>query len=197
MSVRSKIFLSLIAMLTVAGTGSVLAQDEASAPAQQAAMQPSVSKQFDDWQVRCFPRNSPSPCDMYELLADKNTNQRVLGISIAYVPSANVYALQLGVPLGVDLQKGVVISTDGYKSPVLKYRRCDSTSCYVEMVIDTAAITALRNAKDSGKVAIVFDGGKAMEWAFSLKGFSAAHNSMVDLAKEKATGSAPAAGQAQ
>ena len=158
------------------------------ASAQQAAPaagRPEV-KTVEDWFVRCFQIESPSPCDMYQELDNKDTHQRILSLSIAYVPSLDRHALQVTVPLDIDIQKGLVLQTDNYKSPVLKYRRCDRNGCYVEQAVDNALVEGLAKSGAAGKVNIVADGGKAFSLTFSLKGFAAAHDDMVAQARAKA-----------
>src|ERR1051325_7785928 len=88
------------------------------AVAQQAApdapaARPDV-KAVEDWFVRCFPIQSPSPCDMFQELDNRETRQRILSLSLAYVPSLDRHALQVTVPLDIAIQKGVVIQTDSY-----------------------------------------------------------------------------------
>ena len=150
--------------------------------AQQAAPEaarPDV-KTVEDWFVRCFPIQSPSPCDMFQELDNRETRQRILSLSIAFVPSLNRHALQVTVPLDIAIQKGVVLQTDSYTSPMLKYRRCDRNGCYVEMAVDNALVEGLAKSGAAGKVNIVADNGKAFSLNFSLKGFAAAHDLLFE-----------------
>lgn len=184
---------------TVLACGPALAQ----APAAQAPAKPEM-KQFDDWQVRCFPVQSPSPCDMFQELINQQRNQRVLALSIAYVPSMDRYALQVTVPLGISIPRGLTIQTGSYTSPTLRYRRCDRDGCYVEMGADKTLIEGIAKSSpdDKAKVNIMVDNGKNFGLTFFLKGFAAAHDDMVSEARAKAkavsqsstaTPSAPAA----
>jgi len=158
----------------------------AAAKPQADANAPTDVQQIGDWTVRCFPVASTSPCDMYEQLDDKNTHQRVLSISIAYVPSANRHAIQIAVPLGVAIPKGAVIVTDNFTSPALPYRRCDRGGCYVERILDNNAIDSLSKSGPEARVKIVGDNGKTFQLRFSLNGFAKAHDAMAALAKQKA-----------
>jgi invasion protein IalB len=172
--------LAAMAMLFV--SGAALAQQ--AAPDASAA-RPDV-KTVEDWFVRCFPIQSPSPCDMFQELDNRDTRQRILSLSLAYVPSLDRHALQVTVPLDIAIQKGVTIQTDGYTSPVLKYRRCDRNGCYVEQAVDSALVEGLAKSGPEAKVNIVADNGKAFSLKFSLKGFAAAHDDMIAQAKAKA-----------
>jgi invasion protein IalB len=144
-------------------------------------------KPVGDWFVRCFPVQSPSPCDMFQELDSPKTKQRVLSLSLAYVPSIDRHAIQIMVPLEIAIQKGVTLRTDSFTSPVMKYRRCDRNGCYVETPVDNNFVEAIsKSGGDSGKVTIVADNGKSYALNFYLKGFSAAHDDMVAQARAKA-----------
>jgi invasion protein IalB len=158
-----------------------------------APLTPSETKPFGDWTVRCYPVKSPSPCDMFELLANKTTQQRVLSVSIAYLPGNDKHVIQIAVPLGIMIQKGLVLESDAYTSPMLHYRRCDRGGCYVEMLLDNQAVTALASATTGAKVKIVAEGGKVFEIPFSLNGYADAHGAMQDLARKHVATATPAA----
>jgi invasion protein IalB len=149
------------------------------------ATTPTDTKPFGDWTVRCFPVKTPSPCDMFELLENKATRQRVLSVSIAYLPASDKHVIQIAVPLGVAIQKHLVLTTDTYTSPELHYRRCDRGGCYVEMLMDNDTISALGSATGSAKIRIVVAGGRTFDLPFSLNGFADAHGAMQDLARKK------------
>lgn len=169
----------------------------AQAPAPAAQKAPEV-KAIGDWVVRCFQVQSPSPCDMYQELDDQRTRQRVLSFSIAYVPSVNRHGIQITVPLEVSIPRGLVIQTDSFTSPVLKFRYCDRSGCFVQMPIDNAAIEGLSKSGNDAKVRVYADNGKEYDLKFSLKGFAAAHDDMAEQARAKATKlpAAPAANPA-
>jgi len=165
-------------------TCAALAQAPA-APAAPASNKPDV-KTVQDWSVRCFPIASPSPCDMFQELDNQRTGQRVVSLSFAFYPSLNRHALVIAVPLEVSIPKGLKLQTSTYTSPMLKYRRCDRNGCYVELAVDNGMIESLASSSGGAKVIIAADNGKTYPLAFSLKGFSAAHDDMVAKAKAKA-----------
>ncbi len=185
------ITMTVLAGVLLAGT-TALAQQ----PAADAAPGRPDTKTVGDWIVRCFPVQSPSPCDIFQELDNKDTHQRVLSLSLAYVPSLDRHAFQITVPLAVSLARGLVIQTDSYTSSVLNYRRCDRNGCYVETAVDNALVEALTKSGPDGKINIVGDGGRAFAIKFSLKGFSAAHDDMVAQARAKAKSVAPSGGAA-
>lgn len=175
--------------LSLASGGAFAQAAKPAAPAAAAAPRPPGSpdvKTVGDWLVRCFPIQSASPCDMWQELTNKDTHQRVLSLSIAFVPSLDRHAIQITTPLEVDLKKGVTIKTDSYTSPVLKFRQCDRQSCMVQMAIDNATIAAMTRSGPKATVRITVFNGKPYDIAISLKGFAGAHDSMVEQAKAKA-----------
>ena len=185
--------LAAIAVIGFVSIGAATAAPPpAAAPAPTAPLQPNETKTFGDWTVRCYPIASPSPCDMYELLANKQNNQRVMSLSIAYLPSGDKHVIQVAVPLGVLIPKGLVIESDTFTSPMLRYRRCDRGGCYVEMLFDNGAVSSLATATGPAKIKIVADNGKVFEIPFSLNGYSDAHGAMVDLARKKTSEHPPA-----
>jgi invasion protein IalB len=134
---------------------------------------------------------------MLELLVNKKSGRRVLGVLIAYVPSRDQHVMQIAMPLGVMLANGAVLATDTFSSGVMKYRRCDLQGCYVETGIDNTSLASLGRATKA-QMQIVSVDGKKFNLPFSLNGFTAAHTALVDLAKQKATSAsaAPAASPA-
>lgn len=173
-----RISLALAAALFVAPA---LAQEAAPPKANQ----PTDVKEIGDWTVRCMPGKSATPCHMVELRVAKKSGQRVLGVLLAYAPSNSATLLQISVPLGVSLQNGLIINSDTWKSPAIKFRRCDQGGCYVESAVGDDVINQLAKASNA-KMQIVSVDGKRYDLAFSLKGFTEARSAMVELAKQKA-----------
>ena len=177
---------------SVAGACAAVAQDAPSAPPPK----PDV-KTVEDWQVRCYPVQAVAPCDMLQEQGDPQSGRKTLSLSISYIPSMDRHAIILSVPLDVSLPNGVVIQTDSYTSPPLKYRMCTRDGCFVQAPVDNDMVASVAKSSGGGKVNVVGDDGKKYAIPFSLKGFSQAHDDMVAQAKAKATkpaaaGAAPA-----
>jgi invasion protein IalB len=192
-SIRFSFAVAAALLFLPAALNTAAAQEAAApaAPAPAAQPQPNTPprptdvKEFGDWTVRCYAISSISPCEMLELRVAKKGGQRILGILLAYVPSRNQHIMQISVPLGVALQNGLVISTDTYKSGVLKFRRCDYQGCYIEIPIDNNAVNSMGRATRAEAQIVSMD-GKKYNLVFSLKGFTDAHRALVDLARAKA-----------
>ena len=168
-------------------SGAALAQAPAAAPP------PPEVKNVGDWLVRCYPAQTQSPCDMYQQQNDAKSNQRVLAVSLAYIPRLDKHAIQISVPLGVSIPRGVVMQAGSFTSPAMPYRRCDRGGCYVEMLIDNSMVDQLGHGGDNALLKVTADDGKNYQLKLSLNGFAAAHDSMSEQAKAKAKPDAAAA----
>jgi invasion protein IalB len=185
LSLLSGVFLAALV------SGAALAQAPAAAPA--APPPPPEVKNIGDWLVRCYPAQTQSPCDMYQQQNDAKSQQRVLAVSIAYIPHLDKHAVQISVPLGVSVARGVVLQAGSYTSPAMPYRRCDRGGCYVEMLLDNSVIDQLNHAGDTALLKVTADDGKNYQLKLSLNGFTAAHDSMAEQARAKAKADSGAA----
>ena len=173
-------------MLTALLAGSAAAQAPAPAGAPPPAPAQPEIKTIGDWAVRCYPVQSQSPCDMFQQQNEKDSQQRILALSLAYIPHLDRHAIQVVVPLGIAIPKGVIIHTASFTSQPMPYRRCDRSGCYVEMLIDNSIVYQIGRGGDGAMVKITADDGKSYDLKISLNGFSAAHDSMAEQAKQKA-----------
>jgi invasion protein IalB len=128
---------------------------------------------------------------MIELLVNKKSGRRVLGVLIMYNQAQSQNVIQIAMPLGVLVQSGAVLSSDTYTSGVLRFRLCDVQGCYTLAPLDDNAIKALGRATKA-EMKIVSADGKKFNIGFSLNGFTAAHNALVEMTRQKPAGAAPA-----
>jgi invasion protein IalB len=142
-------------------------------------------KTVGDWQVRCINAHSPNPCDQFWEQVDPRSGQKVIAISIAYLPSSDRHLMQVSVPLGVSIPRGVTIQTDSYTSPALRYRMCSRDGCFVQTAVDNGLIESLAKSGPDAKVNIADESGRVFNLPLSLKGFSGAHDEMVSEAKSR------------
>lgn len=144
---------------------------------------------FDDWQVRCFAVKSVSPCDALFGAYQKATGRRIVTVSIAYAPVRQSSFIQIAVPLGIAVPKGVTVVAGAYRSSPFEVRRCDRNGCFVEAIAAPDFIAALRaNSDQKGSLDVVADGGKPVSLIFSLKGFARAYDAMLKAAERHTSG---------
>jgi invasion protein IalB len=167
------------------------AADAAAAGAQPPAPQQfSVNTPVGDWAVRCAQTTvkSPAPCDVIQLTVNQDTKQRIMSFSLAYVPSRDAYAMQVIVPTGVALAKGMSLAAGTRALNGVKFNRCERDGCYVEMLVDAPTVTALSAAGKATNVTVVGYGGAGNEFKLpvSLNGFPEALDRMKGLARDRA-----------
>jgi invasion protein IalB len=124
---------------------------------------------------------------MYQQMGGDPSHRPLAAISIAYVPSMGKHTMQIMVPLGVSLAKGLVIQTAAFKAPTLHYHHCDLGGCYVEVIMPNVSIESLENGGAGVKIKIVADDGRSQSMNLSLKGFAAAHTAMVKFTESRLT----------
>jgi len=194
---RSSASLAFTAGLIATLSSAALAQQQAAppapspAPAQDpnaaAAQQFSVNQNVGDWVVRCVQttQKSPAPCEVIQTTINKDTRQPLSSFSIAYVPSRDAYAMQIVVPTGVSLAKGLTL---GGSPNGMRFNRCEREGCYVEAVIDNTTIASITAAGKSTTIGVTSYGpkGNEVKLPVSLTGFPEALDRMKGFAKDRA-----------
>jgi invasion protein IalB len=162
------------------------APDAQPAAAPPGAPQYSINQNVGDWVVRCVQTTvkSPAPCEVMQTTVNKDSKQRISAFSLAYVPSRDAYAVQVVVPTGVALSKGLQLA------PALngaKFNRCERDGCYVEMLLDNAAVASLSAAGKSTTIGVIGYGqANEIKLPVSLTGFPEALDRMKGYAKDRA-----------
>jgi len=162
---------------------------EGAPPPNPAAQQFSVNTPVGDWAVRCAQTTlkSPAPCDVIQLTVNQDTKVRIMSFSLAYLPSRDTYALQVIVPTGVAIQKGMTVAAGDRALQNVKYTRCERDGCYVEALVDAAAVNALSAAGVTTTVNVVGYGQtNLVSLPISSNGLTDALNRMRGLSRERA-----------
>ena len=156
------------------------------------APQFSINEPIGDWAIRCALTTvkSPAPCDVIQLTVNQDTKQRIMSFSLAFVPSREAYALQVIVPIGVALAKGMTIGSGDRPLNNVKYNRCERDGCYVELLVDMPTIAAMSAAGGQGKTTNVTVVGYGqfndINLPISLNGFPDALTRMRTLSQQRA-----------
>jgi invasion protein IalB len=181
------------------GATPALAQAAPAAPA-AAPVDPNapvLTEAFEDWTLRCFNVRGPAPCDILQVAVNKQNQQRVLSVSTAYVPERNAFAMQIAVPLGVALAKGMTLNAGDRTIKGAHYNRCNREGCYVEIIVDNETIAALSKLGASTMI-VVYPYGRNTDakLPLSLKGFPAAIARLKVVATQRAVRTTAAPGTA-
>jgi invasion protein IalB len=167
-------FSAIFSVALLAGLTPALAQQGAPAAAQRNPNAPVLTETKQDWTLHCFNVRGPAPCDIQQMAANKQ-RQRVLSVSIAYIPQSNRYALQVVVPLGVAIGKGMTLNAGDKTLRGVGYNRCNREGCFVEVIVDAATIEALARLGASTQIVVhPYKQTNEVKLPLSLKGFGEA-----------------------
>ncbi|MCO6181008.1 invasion associated locus B family protein [Ciceribacter sp. RN22] len=155
-------------LLTLAAAGAVSAQ----------GTDGTRNQAYGDWSLRCVQRNDAPPCDMLQVVSNKD-GQPVMVFSIGHAGRREEYGVQIGVPLGVLVSGGALLRIDD-KDEIkdLKFTRCLPTGCQIEARLGPDRLEPLRRG-GRGIIAVLNGQGKPLIFPVSLKGFTAAMEAMV------------------
>ena len=144
------------------------AHAEAASPAPKTAAAP--AQQFGDWALRCLELPNALPCDIVQSLQQKDTHAQVLAVSIAYSPKENKQPVQISVPLGIDLRRGVDVVVGGVTAKHVHLTRCELSGCIIEAILGDDMLSAMQTS-DKAKLVLSSGDGTDTTLEFSLKGF--------------------------
>lgn len=91
-----------------------------------------VLQEFGDWEMRCVkqPEGQPEPCNLYQLLLDKDGNQ-VAEVNLFRLPEGGraVAGATIVVPLETLLTQQLTLSVDGGEARRYPFTFCNQAGC--------------------------------------------------------------------
>lgn len=142
----------------------------------------SLEETFENWVVACVEQGAGKRCALSQQQADQQSHQRVLAIELT-ASSPDGVAGTLLLPFGLALDNGVTLQIDDAPAGApLRFRTCLPGGCLVPLAFDVVKAAALRKGANL-KVNATADGGKDAVFTISLKGYPAALDRMIALAK--------------
>lgn len=152
-----------------------------------------VRATFGDWEVRCAPTGND--CFMYQLAKDAGQNP-VAEVSILKLPAqAEATAgVTIVTPLGTLLPPGIGLQVDTGDRRAYPFGWCSPVGCFARFGLDDASLAALKRGKRAKlSVASVGAPDRPIVLDVSLKGFTAAYDSLEIPVAPAAASTAPAA----
>lgn len=144
----------------------------------------SLNETYQDWAVVCAVQDKGRLCVMTQQQRKKDTNQLVLAVELNVV-TVNEVRGTLVLPFGLRLADGVTLQVDdGPVSKPLPFSTCLPAGCIVQLAFDAATVKGLRAGTTLKLTAKAHDGGQDVVLGVSLKGFAAAQDRAVALAKQ-------------
>ncbi len=138
-----------------------------------------ATSQIGDWTVRCVTRAALPPCEIVQAVKRKDVEQNILQFSISYAGSADRYAVQFMLPLGLFVQGEALVRLDD-KTDLSGYvfSRCEPQGCFIDRLTSRADLNPFFTAK-KGIVATRQTNGETLVAPISFEGFGGAVKVMV------------------
>ncbi len=148
-----------------------------------------IKSTHGDWQLRCIRATDGSdPCEIYQLLKDKDANA-VAEISVAALPEGQeaVAGATVMVPLETLLQPGLRMAIDTNKPKAYPFAFCAKIGCLSRVGFTAPEVETLKKgAKATISVVPAAAPDKLVSVDVSLKGFTEAYDAVrAELPKKE------------
>jgi invasion protein IalB len=145
-----------------------------------AAAKPQDGQVFQDWTVNCqaMPEKPTiEACFIRQNIVETESKEPVMQVAVGYLGADGAPAALVSLPLGIRLPPGVELAVDKEPQGELQFERCLPNGCQVQFLLDDKLLSAFRSGI-AGEVTFQDGTGRAVAVPFSLKGFTAAFNSL-------------------
>ncbi|BCG89001.1 invasion associated locus B family protein [Mesorhizobium sp. 113-3-9] len=146
---------------------------KAEAPAAREAQPAKAASVFGTWKTECLEKAAKPNCQVIVRSAVGDQIALVLGIAR---PAKGGARMQMAVPLGLAIEKGVTIKVGAY-SNAFPISRCTAQGCLVEGEVPQPLIEALQKGTD-GAALIYSSDGQAIKLPLPAKSFAEAYASI-------------------
>ncbi len=146
-------------------------------PAPDGIGQPYTAETFDDWELRCVrTADGADPCQIYQLLRDKNGNP-VSEISMIMLPGGGKVSVGANIitPLETLLTEQLAFAVDGGKAQAYPFSFCTPVGCYARLGFTEDEVTRMKKGNKASVTIVPLGNPNAkVTLDVSLKGFTAA-----------------------
>lgn len=142
-----------------------------------------INEVYEDWTVDCRVANERKVCRLSQAQGNGQTRQTVFAIDLD-VPRDNNLGGTVLMPLGVKLDAGAIVRLDDKPfGQGLRYSACAAQGCIAPLTVPAASVDALRKAQNLSIASLNLSNNEPVVFRISMKGFSAALDRLVQLAK--------------
>lgn len=174
--------------------------DAAAAQAAPAPVETYVDEVFDAWSRECIRlpegQEGPDPCQLTQLLHQPGGDNTVGKITIGRLPEGGqaVAGSMIILPLGTLLTEQLLVGIDSAAPRRYPFRFCDRVGCVAQIGLTDGEIAAFKAGNEAKiSIASIGDPENKVTIPVSLKGFTAAWDSLAQGATAPAEEEAPAA----
>ena len=147
-----------------------------------------VKESFGDWQMRCIRvAEGAEPCDLYQLLKDKD-GVAVAEMSIMPLPPGGqaMAGSTIVTPLETLLPNGVALNVDGGQNKRYPFTFCAAMGCVARVGFTADEVANLKKgAKATLTVVPVAAPNETVDLGISLNGFTAGYDAVAAVAPKK------------
>jgi invasion protein IalB len=137
-------------------------------------------KNFKDWGYKCeTPKGfNKEICFVFQRVTNKDNNQKIADVTVAYAPKGNKPIMVITLPLGVFLPAGIQLKVDdGEEAARATFVQCIQDGCQARVSLDDKLTTKMKGGNRL-RVAFFTPQQKQLAFPISLNGFTAALSSL-------------------
>ena len=135
-----------------------------------------VIQTFDDWSIACQANEAgQQECLMFQDVKAEGSEQSIMRMTVIKTPRA---ALIITTPLGVILPPGLVVAIDQQEVSRLNYQICIEPGCRAQTELTPELVQRFK-AGVASTVTVVGPNGQPIAVPVSLKGFTAAYDTLI------------------
>ena len=140
---------------------------------------PKDGQKFGDWTARCeSDPNDPAAgkrCFVFQSVIDTEKNRPVMMFAVSREPEPRAVIV---LPLGIDLRSGIEMTVDESYAKRHPFIFCVQDGCQSHVKMDESLVGDFKRGLKGSIAFRTLPGGKIVRIPFSLKGFTAALNSL-------------------
>jgi len=146
-----------------------------------AGAQPQDGQVFQDWTARCEadPQNAAATrCYVVQAVVVGEQRQRIMLMAVAYPPGQEKPLATAILPLGTDLRPGIEVAIDDGEPKRYPFSVCLPDGCQAHIMLDDVLMAAFKKGSEGSVAFRRPPERRPLKVPFSLKGFTAAVNSL-------------------
>ncbi len=158
-----------------------------------------TAETFDAWELLCVKREKgPEPCEIGQLVLDAKGTP-ISDMRVFPLPAGQpaIAAATVIAPLGIDLQRGMLMAIDKNKPKQYPFAVCNNVGCVARIGFTPLELESLRNGKIA-RISVNIYGrpNNVLDIPVSLKGFAKAYAALQKrLIEERKKATPPKTGK--
>lgn len=144
-----------------------------------------LTETYQDWVVRCATPSGGQAraCEAVQDVRRPGSDERISGAVVTIDRGGQTQATLL-TPLGISLPPGVELFRDAEAAPLtrLSFALCRREGCLIRTSLSPALLSAFQRGT-AIRMRVRAEGGGSADLPISLRGFTAAHGRLLELAR--------------